>query len=142
MVDSLNRLDMQGAVLLLDELVNNQMTAPIPGVVVCAVLLAGIEVVLVDLAGGVPAVDEALLSVRCGLGCIESAAVEGIQSGGNPWPVRAAAHSVERLVSVGIRGEYDVVPVAPAEEVGAFEAAVGVLRGIQRRAIPPGHQIV
>lgn len=31
-VDSLNRLDIQGAVLLLDELVNNQMTAPIPGV--------------------------------------------------------------------------------------------------------------
>ena len=40
-VDSLNRLDIQGAVLLLDELVNNQMTAPIPGVVVCAYSLRG-----------------------------------------------------------------------------------------------------
>ena len=137
-----NRLDEQIARLVLPQLMDDQVSAPVPGVAVLARIAQRIEVVLVALAGGVPAVHEPARAVAARLGGVEGAGIEGVDVRRQPGAVQRAALAVERLEAVGIGGKHQVIPVAPLEQVRALEGALGVPGRVQRLAILPVMQIL
>ena len=132
----------QRPVLMLQDLVYYNRTAPVPGLIVLSKIVPRIKAPSVLSPGRIPSINKTILSIRPCLSRIKSSSVKGIHSGFEPWSFGGPTHTIIGTESVRITGINQIIPVSHLKEVRTLISSLMGSRCVKRSSVFPVSQVI